>query len=549
MSLSQRPLQPDRLDGLSAADIACARAAIAELGHGAGAAALAALARGTAPAATHPELLRLRGLALLSQGQGADALASLRAAAAGWPEDALITCQLGAALAQSGDLPAARAMFARAVLLDPLLVDGWYNLGHACDALEDTAGACAAFARVLVLQPGHAAARVQHAEALKMLGRLDEAERELRFVLEHDPESVSAWVGLSNLKTFRPSADELEALLALQTSGHVPEARQADFQFALASFLESAGRYAQAYRLFVAANTAKRRSLRWDAPAVSALIDRILDAFGRLPAVDESVSRGKGVIFFVGMPRSGSTLAEQIVSCHPSVQGGGERNEVVQVLHAESQRRGKPFPAWVDDASAADWARLGEDFLARCASWRDQRPGFTNKTLTNWQCVGAIRRMLPAATIVHCRRDPLEMLWSCYKHNFGQAQFFSFDFDELLAFWRDCERAMSAWTRQWPAKILRFGHEALLADPEPRIRDLLAACGLGFDPACLAFHDNARAVRTSSASQVRQPLRRDLAVAHRYGDLLETLHRNIQSFANTQAADAAEDRSVRRRTD
>lgn len=531
MSLSQRPLQPDRFDGLAPADVACARTAIAALERGDPGAALAALARGTAPAATHPELLRLRGLALLSQGQVADSLASLRAAAAGWPEDALITCQLGVALAQSGDLPAARAAFARAVLLDPSLVDGWYNLGHACDALEDTAGACAAFEQVLRLQPGHVAARIQHAEMLKMLGDLDQAEQELRRVLASDPESVSAWVGLSNLKTFRPSADELEALLALQASGHVPEARHADFQFALASFLESAGRYAQAYQLFVAANTAKRRSLRWDAPAVSALIDRILDAFQRLPAVDESASRGKGVIFFVGMPRSGSTLAEQIVSCHPSVQGGGERNEVVQVLHAESQRRGKPFPAWVGDASAADWARLGEDFLARCASWRDQRPCFTNKTLTNWQCVGAIRRMLPAATIVHCRRDPLETLWSCYKHNFGQAQFFSFDFDELLAFWRDCERAMAVWRQQWPRAIHELEHEALLADPEPRIRALLEACGLAFDPVCLDFHVNARDVRTSSASQVRQPLRRDLAVAHRYGGLLAPLRGRIGSVS------------------
>ncbi|MBZ0222845.1 MAG: sulfotransferase [Dokdonella sp.] len=546
---SPRPHQSDRLDGLAPAEITCARMAIAALERGDSGAALAALARAADAAGAHPELLRLQGLALLQQGQVAQALASLRGAALRWPEDALVTCQLGAALAQGGDMVAAHAAFARSVLLDPALVDGWYNLGHASDVLDDTAGACAAFARVLALQPEHLPARVQHAEMLKMLGDLAEAERELRRVLERDRESVSAWVALSNLKTFHPSADELSALLALQASGRVPEMRRIDFEFALASFLENAGRYAQAYELFVAANAAKRRGLRWDAAAVSALVDRIIDAFANLPAVDESSTRGRGVIFFVGMPRSGSTLAEQIVSSHPQVQGGGERNEVVQVLHAESQRRRQPFPDWVGDAEDADWARLGEDFLARCAGWRDQRPGFSNKTLTNWQSVGAIRRMLPAATIVHCRREPLEMLWSCYKHNFGQAQVFTFDLDELVAFWRDCERAMSAWTQQWPRAIQQLDHEALLADPEPRIRELLAACGLDFDPACLAFHANTRDVRTSSASQVRQPLRRDLAVAQRYGDLLDPLRRRIQSRANVQGIAAAPVSSVRPRMD
>jgi hypothetical protein len=185
----------------------------------------------------------------------------------------------------------------------------------------------------------------------------------------------------------------------------------------------------------------------------------------------------------------------------------------------------------VTDATDDDWARLGIEYLARCAEWRDGRPRFTNKTLTNWQTLGAIRRMLPGSHVVHCRRDPLETLWSCYKHHFGEAQFFSYDMDELIAFWRDCERLMGAWTQAWPAWIHEFVHEELLDDAEPCIRRLLVACDLGFDAACLSFHANPRDVRTSSASQVRQPLRRDLAVTRHYGARLDSLRRSIAAGA------------------
>lgn len=523
MSASRRPRQRDRFDDLPIHLVVNAEQALRALERGESARALNELDRTAPVAATHPELLRLRGLALMQRQEFAAALECYLDAAERWPDDALIACQLGAAMAQTGDMIGAEEAFLRAVLLDPDLSDGWYNLGHARDARADTAGACEAFEQVLRLKPDHPAARVQHAEMLKMLGRLDAAERELREVLRRDPDSVSAWVGLSNLKTFKPTAEELDRLVALRASGAVPETRRIDFDFALATFLEGAGRYREAFDLFVAANAAKRRTVRWNAPAVSQLVDAILERFARVPDAPAGETRGREAIFLVGMPRSGSTLAEQILSAHPDVQGGGERNEIVQVLQAESQHRGKRFPEWVVDASAQDWARLGDAYLARCATWRDTRPRFSNKTLTNWQTLGAIRRMLPGARIVHCRRDALETLWSCYKHHFGEAQFFTYDLDELVAFWRDCERAMATWTQAWPQWIHVFDHEALLADPEARIRALLDACGLAFDPACLDFQANARDVRTSSASQVRQPLRKDLAVATKYGALLAPL--------------------------
>jgi Flp pilus assembly protein TadD len=521
------PRSNTRLDGLPPRLVADVKSVEQALERGEAADGLRRIDALLRVAPEHPELLRLRAVALLQSGNIAQAVEVYRQACAKWPRDALIVCQLGAALAQAGDMVGAESAFRESIALDPQLVDGWYNLGHALDARTDTAGASQAFERVLAVRPDHLPARIQHAEMLKMLGRLEQAESELREVLARDRDSVSAWVALSNLKTFRPDAAELDHLVALQASGKVPEQRRVDLAFACASLLEASGRHADAFRLFVIANEGKRRGVRWNAAAVSRLIDDILAQFTAFPDSSASDTRGSEVIFLVGMPRSGSTLAEQILSAHPDVQGGGERNEMALVLQEESRRRQRAFPYWVADATDADWARLGGEFLARCASWRDARPRFSNKTLTNWQTLGAIRRMLPGARVVHCRRDPLETLWSCYKHHFGEAQFFTYDVNELMAFWRDCERAMQTWSRAYPGWIHAHRHEDLLADPDRSIRALLEHCHLRFDAACLAFHENPRDVRTSSASQVRQPLRRDTPLAHRYGGLLDPLRCSI----------------------
>ena len=381
-------------------------------------------------------------------------------------------------------------------------------------------------------------ARILRAEAAKTLGRIVEAEDELRAVLREDPDSVAAWVALANLKSFRADADDLHGLRRLYSNPALAPTQRIDIGFAYASALEAAGDYKHAFEVFSAANTAKRATLRWDARAVSALVDDILAAFPRVDAVDSN--RGSGIAFLVGMPRSGSTLAEQIIGAHPSATAGGETGFVAEILQAESSRRGVRFPNWVDKATDADWLRLGNAYLARIENAIGDAVLFTDKTLTNWQTLGAIRRMLPGAHIVHCLRDPLETAWSCYKHNFSADQLYSYDFAELAAFFADSLRAMAAWTERHPGWIHRHRHEDLLADPESVTRALLSACGLSFDTACLRFHEAKGEVRTSSAAQVRAPLRADASIAVRYGSLLDPLRDALAARGIVVRANAME---------
>ena len=186
-----------------------------------------------------------------------------------------------------------------------------------------------------------------------------------------------------------------------------------------------------------------------------------------------------------------------------------------------------PFPHWVGAMDDAGWRRLGERYLDRTARWRANRPRFTDKMPNNWMYAAAIRRMLPGARIVHCRRDAVETCWSCFRQIFWSAHDYSYDLADLAAYWHACDRAMRHWQARSPARIRGQVYEDLLADPEGQTRALLDFCALPFDAACLRPHEATRSVRTASAAQVREPLRRDTARASRYGDRLDPLRRAL----------------------
>jgi LPS sulfotransferase NodH len=238
------------------------------------------------------------------------------------------------------------------------------------------------------------------------------------------------------------------------------------------------------------------------------------------------------MIFVVSLPRSGSTLVEQMLASHPQIHGAGELVDLESIIEAESARRAVPFAAWATQATDADWRRLGDAYLEATARWRALKPFVTDKFPGNWRYVGAIRRMLPGARIVVCRRDPLETALSCYRQHFGgNTQAWSYDVASIAAYWHDFERASEHWQALHPASVRVAQYEALVADPRGEIAALLEFCGLQFDPACLEFHKTRREVSTMSASQVREPLRRDTARADRYGALLDPLRSALASVS------------------
>lgn len=238
------------------------------------------------------------------------------------------------------------------------------------------------------------------ADTQASLGDISDAAAGYREILKRQPAHPKAWFELANLKTVSFSSEDVSTLRrALQRPESTDDA-QVPLGFALSKALEDRGDYAAAFDALSKANSLKRRSLNWDADAERAGVDEIKRAFAGLLPAPRDPALGREVIFIVSLPRSGSSLVEQILASHAQVEGANEITDMPQVIEDESRRREQPFPRWVHAATAADWNRLGRDYLARTQRWRQRRPRFTDKNLINWRLLAAALTMLPGARVV-----------------------------------------------------------------------------------------------------------------------------------------------------
>jgi Flp pilus assembly protein TadD len=467
------------------------------------------------------------------RGDFAAAVSSLSEALALRPDDAMLHNDLGVALFGSGDLDAAAASFQRAAELSPDSRELWYNLGKALRSNSHAEAAKVAFETALACDPDYAEARGALGDVLGSMGDSEGAAACYRLCAKQRAHAPRAWSRIANLKTLRMSTGDVAALRDLTHDPTLNDNERIFVGYALSKALEDQDDYPAAFAILSEASRIKRKQVNWDARKFSNWIGAIDAAFARPVVGTSDPGFGHQVIFVVGMPRSGSTLTEQILASHPQIEGASELTDLHAVIDGESKRRNVEFPQWVPAAMPADWRRLGEEYLARTARWRQNRSRFTDKGLDNWPMVGAAAAMLPGARFVNCRRDPLETCLSCYRQLFHFGNYASYDMQEIAASWRDYDRLSKAWRQRYPDKFFDEVYEDLLADPEAQVRRLLEFLGLPFDPACLDFHRSQRAVRTFSAGQVRQPLRRDTARAALYGAALDPLRNALRGTPPT----------------
>jgi tetratricopeptide (TPR) repeat protein len=515
-----------RMEGLDAEHVERLHAAARAIRDGAAARAEALLQEVIAGTAGHPEALRLLGILRNRARRPVEARDLFLRALSRRPDDAVLLSDLGSAQMNAGDADAAFASWERACALAADEPAPWYNLGRNLQLRGRGAEAVPALRRTLALAPGIVPAAVLLGDALLHLGEFADAAGAYRQALQADPACGDAWRGLCAIRD--PAAGEADAarMEAQLARMDLRDADRIAMEHALGCLHERAGDHARAFARLADANARQRRLAPWSARALADYIDAALSATASLPAPNEP-RLGHEAIFIVGLPRSGSTLFEQVLAAHPQVEGASELPDLGEVVQQESLRRSRPYPHGVAEATPGDWERLGRDYLHRTARWRERRPRFTDKLPENWKHAGILRAMLPGATVIEVRRDPLETAWSCFRQQFLALPHFGCDFGDIAAQLRGCERAMDAWRARDPAHIHLFGYEALVADPGSSIRALLAACGLDFDPACLAPHAVRRGVRTASAAQVREPLRPAAPVAPRYGALLDPLRRAL----------------------
>lgn len=477
------------------------------------------------------------GLALADAGRLAEAQNAFRAALQLRPNYAHALSNLGSVQKELGDLRGAVLSTCRAIQLKPDYAGAYNNLGSALKDLGRNPEALACYEKAASLRlPDFETPCVNKSLLLLELGRRDEALQASDEALRVNARSGAAWHARSEMKRFSaddPDLPRMEALLQESAARGMRLEHRIDLQFALGKAWMDAGDAQRAFAHLHAANRLRRSTLSYDSRAQSEWMQRI----AQLITPDWLTRHGDAgcpselPIFVVGMPRSGTTLIEQILASHPAVHGAGELPLLWQLVdalagppaHAHGPR--SAYPHSVGALSDEDLTRLGERYVERLQAHAPGRLRIVDKLPSNFLFAGLIHRMLPNARIVHCRRDPMDTGLSCYTKNFRSGLSFSFDLREIGLFYRDYETLMDHWRQNLPAeRFMEVPYETLVGELESEARRLVAFCGLAWDPACVQFHSNPRHVSTFSAEQVRRPLYRDsIGRWRRYAQHLEPL--------------------------
>jgi tetratricopeptide (TPR) repeat protein len=386
--------------------------------------------------------------------------------------------------------------------------------GAAYGQIGEYAQAIAAYEGVLKKNPNQPKAWMSYGHALKAVGRQADSITAYRRSVALAPILGEAWWSLANLKTVGFTAADVAAMRAALARAEGEDRYHLDF--ALGKALEDQGEYAAAFEHYAAGNAMRRKSVVYDAEETSDHVRRSKALFTR-----EFFAKRAGhgdpasdPVFIVGLPRSGSTLIEQILATHSQVEGTMELPDIIAIARRLSGRKARSqasdYPEMLAELTPADLQALGAEYLERTRVQRKLgRPFFIDKMPNNFAHAGLIHLILPNAKIIDARRHPLGCCFSAYKQHFARGQAFSYDLTELGRYYADYVALMRHLDEVLPGRVHRVIHERLVDDPEGEVRQLLAYCGLPFEETCLQFYQNDRAVRTASSEQVRRPLNRE----------------------------------------
>lgn len=359
-----------------------------------------------------------------------------------------------------------------------------------------------------------AAVQLVRGQCLRVLGQREEAVKALHAALSADPASGAAWWALADLKTHAFSDEDVETMRRLVERPGLPSGERSSAAFALARALEMRSDPGAAFDAYAKANSLHPGG-GFDPQAFRAAARKLAQAFSpdalstRAPTKD-----GPRPVFIVGLPRSGSTLVEQILASHPEIEGTIEQPTLPAVKRKAhricAQRYGGGYLENVDRLTPEDLGALGAAYLDESQLFRSRSSAiFTDKLPHNFEHVGLIHKILPKAVIVDVRRNPMDCGYSLFKQHFAEGVGFSYDLEHIAAYYNGYLEIMDHWDRVLPGKVLTVQYEELVQDPEAAVRVLLGHVGVAFDPACLEFHKTRRPVRTASSEQVRRPMNRD----------------------------------------
>jgi tetratricopeptide (TPR) repeat protein len=382
----------------------------------------------------------------------------------------------------------------------------------ACVGVGKTEEAIERYRAILAETPEAADIHLSMAHALKTLGRQNEAVHSYRAAYAVRPSFGDAYWSLANLKTYRFSDEELVRMREQEGSNSIRSEDRYHLCFALGKALEDRGEFAESFACYERGNVLKKAAIRFKIEPIerNARLQALICTREFFEARPGYGCPNRDPIFIVGLPRSGSTLLEQILASHSEVEGTHELPDILRFV-GELQGREPDdsdprYPKVLRELAASEFARMGEKYIANTRIYRTSKARFIDKMPNNFRHVGLIHLILPNAKIIDARREPMACCFSNFKQLFAAGQEFTYGIEDIARYYRSYVELMGHWDEVLPGKVLHVQYEQVVEDLEGEVRRILEFCGLDFDPACLEFYKTERSIRTASSEQVRQPI-------------------------------------------
>ncbi len=455
--------------------------------------------------------LRLLGVIAMQSGHPENAEELLSKAVRLAPDFTGAIIDLGRLHQDQHRLAEAIECFGKAVETDPRSSHAHFLLAAALAPAARTAAAAAAYRRAIELKPEHAGAWLGLGHTLKTLGRQPEAIEAYRECIRLKPANGESWWSLANLKTYPLGDEDIRAMEAALETPDLNEQSEVNFLFALAKAWEDREDYGRAWHYYDKGNRRQRMRENYDPVQTEVNNDAIVEVFTEeFLAVNEGIGcDDPAPIFIVGLPRSGSTLIEQILASHSQVEGTAELPYLGRVATSLNRNRadGVNYPQAVRELKGPNFEALGRRYLEHASLHRvEGLHRFIDKMPNNFPNVGFAHLILPGAKIIDARRHPMDSCLSCYRQLFARGQTFTYDLTEIGEYFLQYQRMMDHWHAVLPGRVLTVQYEELVSDFDNQVRRLLDYCELPWEEACLNFHETDRPVRTASSEQVRQPI-------------------------------------------
>ncbi len=453
------------------------------------------------------DALRFMGILAFKSGNHDIAEAMLTKALKLDPTYSLVWANLAQVFSVTGQLDKAKKSFKNILNMEPKNGLIWAEYGTVLTKLANYEEGRDAYLKALEFKPDSPRVHLSLGHVYKTMGEIDNSIDSYKNTILQNNLSGEAYWSLANLKTYSFSENEIKDMEDT-LKGDMSDIERSQMHFALGKAYEVKKDFDKSFKNYYEGNKVKKGLIKYSSDDTTDNTKRILNFFNEenIQKLAKSSTEDRDPIFVLGMPRSGSTLVDQIISSHSKVDGTQELPNIIKIAAELNSNNQKNYPEVLKELDESKLSNLGKDYISETAWARDNAPFFIDKMPNNFIHIGLIKTILPNAKIIDTRRDPMDTCFSCFKQFFARGQLFTYSLEDLGNYYTDYIRAMNHWHNVYGKDIYTVHYDNVINETEETIRELIDYCELPFEKECLEFYNSSRPVKTPSAEQVRQPI-------------------------------------------